>query len=119
MGLKYEKQSLYGGVYVNYNLMKNVLDSLRFLVALNCRESKFKTHLETVINNVGATGAEVFMPLFKIFFDSEPFTGIRMIGNFEYNTEKPKDIRWNCTEEFNLDKLTKIKTKVKFSQGNL
>lgn len=105
---------MYGGFGLSYNLLNRALDNLRFLVSLNCKESNFKTHLEAIIKNPDVSNSKFadFKPVFKLYFDSNPINKVRILGSFEYDRQKPKDVKWNITQEVAIDKLTKSKIKV-------
>ena len=113
LGQTLNKQSAYGGIGLSYNLMKYKIDNIKFLIGLNDKDSRFKTNMEAVLNSTPNEGGnDDLKPLFKFYYDITPFDNIRVIGNMEFDRSKPKEVKWNITEEFSIDNLTKIKTKV-------
>lgn len=72
--------------------------------------------MEAIIANNPKEGKDEFCPLFKIYYDLLPCDNIRMLGDFYYDNSKPNQIKWNITNEFTIDNLTKLKTKVSMTK---
>jgi hypothetical protein len=111
-GLRQDKQHMFGGLSLSYNWMKYRFDNFKILASLNCKEMNFKTHFEAIINNTSVENKTDYSPLFKLYFDTRPLDNLRVLTNFEYDSRKASEIKWNCTEEYTIDKLTKYKLKV-------
>ena len=93
--------------------MNYKFDNFKILASLNCKDSMFKTHFETIINNNPVEGKSDYYPLFKIYFDTRPLDNVRVLTSFEYDSKKADVMKWNCTNEVTIDKLTKFKIRVK------